>query len=81
MSDLKKQWLKSKYYLYTVCVEAPERLYFDDRYWTKQDIREFFEDLCFGDNDTYERVAFKLSAKPNAARKRFNKWCNDEKLI
>ena len=62
-----------------------QTLYFDVRYWTTKDIKEFFEDLCYCDNRTWECIVFNLSKhnKPAATEKRIKKWMqeNDEALF
>jgi hypothetical protein len=59
------------------------RLYFDPRGWSSNDIKEFFEDLRYGDNVVYEKC---LEKYPNRrqrstngllkAQNRYMKWMN-----
>lgn len=57
------------------------RLYFDSRAWTKAEIKEFFQDLCLADVETYDRIAAKHGryrrVATATAEKRYLNWLNE----
>lgn len=50
-------------------------LWFDPRYWNTSEIKEFFEDLQFVNQEVWELTHIKLSkGRPTKAEKRFKEW-------
>ena len=85
-----KEWLKYNYPMAyaNACDDAlrlkgNRKLYFDERFWTRKNIQEFFEDLNFGDYEVWERIAFNLSPshKVNKAKKRFEAWQRESATV
>ena len=80
----KIMWMNEKWgYTYERALNQstqPNRnIFFDDRYWKYDDIKEFFEDLEFVNHDVWELVHVKLSkvCHNRKAEKRFSKWLKD----
>jgi hypothetical protein len=81
-----KQWFGYEYRLfYDIAKHRLDTLYFDGRYWYESEIFEFFDDLKYGDYETYERVIrrfpeykrtdFKAILKANKdCERRYMKW-------
>ena len=81
MADLRMVWLNEMYPMsYNQARSKPTKLtnrqlFFDERCWTDKDIRVFFEDLAYGDIQTYELNRNKLTrVNLNSAEKRFMAW-------
>lgn len=58
----------------------PEKLYFDPRYWSSAEIREFFEDLQVIDNPVWEACVSKMNnrlPKTKSVETRIRKWKNE----
>jgi hypothetical protein len=85
-----KSWLDDVYVsFYRIARTDSERyrLYFDPRGWSKKQIKMFFEDLKYGDNEVWEKC---LRIYPNRhhtsevwrteAEARFNSWCSTKKI-
>ena len=76
----KIKWLKSKWgYTYDRAIDISTKtnrnLWFDPRYWKTSEIKEFFEDLSYGDSRIWELIHIKLSkGRPTKAEKRFKEW-------
>ncbi len=76
-SGMEKAYMKAIWgYTYVVACERPKQLYFDERYWTPKDIRDFFTDLQVCDNTTWEKCHRRVSVKAKFAlvEKRIKKW-------
>ena len=72
---LKKMWLRDTYTMSYDTAVRGDKLYFDERHWSKNDVQVFFQDLSYGDNSTYELCVYKLGRVCNsAAQKRFKSW-------
>ena len=67
--------------------ERDEILYFDDKYWSRSEIEEFFDDLKYGDYETYVKTIRRfpeykatnyqtLMSKTKEAETRYKKWKN-----
>lgn len=74
----KINWIREKYPMtYDRVVEASttknRNIWFDPRYWNTSDIKEFFEDLQFVNQEVWELIHNKLSKNINnrKAEKRF----------
>jgi len=79
--DLKIRWIRENYPIsYDEAVrkskEENRNIWFDTRFWTNADIKEFFEDLHFVNPDAWELTHIKFSKMINnkKAEKRFNNW-------
>jgi hypothetical protein len=76
----KKIYMRDNYSMaYSICLERPKELYFDERFWTSKDISVFFDDLCYCDNHAYELSTYKLYKSRGiksftSAKKRVDKW-------
>lgn len=73
---------------YGIACEQHEVLYFDYRFWNKQEIVDFLMDLKYGDYDTYAKVIkrfpeFKvfdihiINKKNKQAMMKYNNWRNE----
>jgi hypothetical protein len=52
-----KQWFGYEYGMfYQTARNQPDVLYFDGRSWDETEVQEFFDNLKYGDYETYERV-------------------------
>jgi hypothetical protein len=74
----KIMWIRDKYPMtYDRTVEASKtknrNIWFDPRYWSTSDIKEFFEDLQFVNQEVWELTHIKLSKNCNnrKAEKRY----------
>jgi len=74
----KINWIREKYPMtYDRVVEASKtknrNIWFDPRYWNTSDIKEFFEDLQFVNQEVWELTHIKLSKNCHnrKAEKRF----------
>lgn len=81
----KIMWLKDTYpvsYQKVVDSISSERkkiqcIQFDERYWNASQIKEFFEDLAYGDNRAFELSILRLPYRRlfhNKAEKRYKQW-------
>jgi hypothetical protein len=75
----KIRWIRDKYPMtYDKVVEASKtknrNIWFDPRYWNTSDIKEFFEDLQFVNQEVWELTHIKLSKNCNnkKAEKRYS---------
>lgn len=58
-----KIWLTDEYGIFYSIAQDDNRrcnMYFDTRAWSSKEIKEFFEDLRYGDNDVYEKCLEKF---------------------
>ena len=59
-------------------VTGDSRLYFDTRCWEKKEVKRFFQDLCFADVETYDKIAKRHNrhghVKTVSAQRRYVKW-------
>ena len=70
-----QQWLMTTYSCaYYTALHNPTQLYFDPRNWEKEEIKQFWEDLAFGDYDTYINVPTRKHANRFVASVRYEKW-------
>jgi len=76
-------WIREKYpMMYDKAIELSNKrnivrnLWFDPRYWTGPEIKEFFEDLQFVNQEVWELIHIKLTCNINnkKAEKRFKEW-------
>lgn len=81
MDAMKETWMLEKWgYAYNRAINISNKkqrdLFFDERYYTNTDIKEFFEDLEFVNHTVWELIHIKLSkvCHNKKAEKRFNKW-------
>jgi hypothetical protein len=76
-------WIREKYpMMYDKAIELSNKrnivrnLWFDPRYWNTSEIKEFFEDLQFVNQEVWELIHIKLTCNINnkKAEKRFKEW-------
>ena len=81
--ELKKIWIRENYpIMYDKAIEAStainRNIWFDPRYWTSIEIKEFFEDLAYVNQDVWELVHIKMTQNIHSikAHNRYTMWLN-----